>query len=336
MTPKRIRATLLAAVLTATSLALAPAGPASAAPLPAPADDATSGSAAAVWQPGVGAVTTGTESELRRIVNAYWTPARMAAAKPADIAADKWRSAARKPAAPTGAEQTLAAPVASPGGLNRDAWFSYTTGKVFFRNAGNGANYVCSGGAINTGSKRLVLTAGHCVHGGQGGTWHDNWVFVPGYYDGNRPLGNFPATYYRTFNAYINSSDYTRDVAFVVTGANAGGSLLVNAAGGHGLITNPGEEVYVHVAGYPNNRESGQKQWYCWGTTSSWSILTPGTKIACGFGGGSSGGPWLRDYQSNGLGYAVSETMGESGADNYGPYFDDAVRDMFNVVKDMT
>ncbi|MEV4637170.1 hypothetical protein AB0J80_07440 [Actinoplanes sp. NPDC049548] len=336
MTIKRIRATVLAAVLVTTGLTVA-SGPASAAPTPAATGGgATSGSAAALWQPGVGAVTAGSDADVRRVVDAYWTPARLAAAKPADVAADKWRSAASKPAAPAGDQQTVAQPVASPGGKNRDAWFSYTTGKVYFRNASNGGNYMCSAGAINSGSKRLVLTAGHCVHGGKGGTWHQNWVFIPGYYQGNRPLGTFPATYYRTFNAYINDSDYTRDVAFVVTGPNASGSLLVNAAGGHGLVINPGEEVYVHVAGYPGNKDNGEVQWYCWGTTSSWSIITPGTKIACGFGGGASGGPWLRDYQSNGLGYAVSETMGIDGSNNYGPYFDDAVRDMFNVVKDMT
>lgn len=27
--------------------------------------------------------------------------------------------------------------------------------------------------------------------------------------------------------------------------------LLVNAAGGHGIVVNPGESVSVHVLGYP-------------------------------------------------------------------------------------
>lgn len=82
------------------------------------------------------------------------------------------------------------------------------------------------------------------------------------------------------------------------------------------------------------NRAGGQTQSYCWGTTVRWDAAVPGARIGCGFPGGSSGGPWLRDSASNRLGYAVSETTGVSGSDNHGPYFDNAVRDMFTQARD--
>lgn len=58
-------------------------------------------------------------------------------------------------------------------------------GKVFFD--GPDGPSVCSGTAVEDparpGRSSLVWTAGHCVHGGAGGTWHRNIVFVPSYND---------------------------------------------------------------------------------------------------------------------------------------------------------
>jgi V8-like Glu-specific endopeptidase len=334
MRPIRTKGFLLAVAVAAT--AVVAATPAGAAPAAQPAGG-TSSSPAALWDPVHGASTARSDADARRIIDAYWTPERTASARSADVAPVAARGAARTATTTAQPEVTGARPAAptAAAAASMDAWFSNATGKVFFRNASNGGNFVCTASAINSGSKRLVLTAGHCVHGGRGGTWHQNWVFVPGYTNGNRPLGTFPATSLRTFDAWITSSEYTRDVGFVVTGNNAGGSTLVSVAGGHGIAFNAGTAVPVHVAGYPLDRAGGEAQQYCIGTTRAWSPAVPGSQIDCGFGSGASGGPWLRDYQSTGLGTAVSETMGISGATaNYGPPFDNAVRDLFNTVKD--
>ena len=77
--------------------------------------------------------------------------------------------------------------------------WSKTNGKVLFTDQTNGLDYMCSGSSLNSGSKRLVITAGHCVHGGQTGTWHANWVFIPDYQSGSRPYGTFQAYSLRTF-----------------------------------------------------------------------------------------------------------------------------------------
>lgn len=326
----RMKAVLLSIVVTATALT-APT-PAQAAPAPG---GGTTGSSAVLWSPATGATTATSEADARRAVDAYWTADRMAAAKPVAVAPGPPAGAAPAAAADQ-PEVTAAKPVAPAGRQNREAWFSNINGKVFFRNASNGGNFTCSASAINSGSKRLVLTAGHCVHGGRGGTWHQNWVFVPGYNRGARPLGTFPATTLRTLDAYIATSDYTRDVGFVVTGTNSSGTTVVNAAGGHGITFNSGQSVFVHVAGYPTDRDGGETQQYCWGTTRAWSTSAPGTQIDCNFGGGASGGPWLRDYQSNGLGFAVTETMGITAGANYGPPFDNTVLSLYNAVKDQT
>src|SRR5439155_15822696 len=64
-----------------------------------------------------------------------------------------------------------------------------TAGRVFF--LFNGAKASCSGDAVTSGNKSVVITAGHCVK--YQGTWHTNWVFVPGYNNGNAPYGEWPA-----------------------------------------------------------------------------------------------------------------------------------------------
>ena len=59
---------------------------------------------------------------------------------------------------------TTITPQAAPPVTN----FSKTNGKVFFHNQTDGKDYVCSGSSINSDSKRLVVTAGHCVYGAPG------------------------------------------------------------------------------------------------------------------------------------------------------------------------
>jgi V8-like Glu-specific endopeptidase len=331
---------VFATFLVVTTLTVA--SPAHAAPVPAaPADDTTGGTAT-LWDPARGTAVAGSDVAAGRILDAYWTPERMATATPATAptttAPATTGGATRAATRPASTEpETIAAyPVAPGGTANRAAVFANANGKVFFRNATNGGNFVCTASAINSGSKRLVLTAGHCVHGGQGGTWHQNWVFVPGYNRGARPLGTFPASAFRTFDSFIASSDYTRDIGFVVTGTNSTGATVVSAAGGHGFAANAGTTVSVNVAGYPVDREGGEAQLFCTGTTRAWSTSVPGSQIDCGFSGGASGGPWLRDAGSNGLGIVVSETMGLSGTANYGPAFDNTVLSMYNAVRDQT
>lgn len=274
----------------------------------------------------------------------YWTAERMAAATPADVPVSEMAPGAGTTSSDQVerlAERALASPVESVAGAPlrttgvQDAWFSYTNGKVFFFNPNepdpNRRNKVCSGSAVNSARKRLVLTAGHCVHGGQGQTWMEQWIFVPGYHQGWEPNGRFGAYQFWTSTGWINSSDRGRDFAFVITHNNAGGSRVVDAAGGHGLIVNPGRP-FVHIAGYPVDRDGGQVQWYCWGTTSSWSLFDGGQKLRCNFTGGASGGPWLRDYAPNGLGNAISDTHGiatDGSGDNYGPYFDNHTADVY-------
>jgi len=292
------------------------------------------GAAALVWDEQAQTQRRVSATEAEKIVNDYWTAERIASAKPAVPPA---RTTDRQIPATSKETVTATNPVAPPdGAATRDAWFSNTNGKIYFFNPLDNQTHWCSGGAVNTGSKRLVVTAGHCIHtGGSGGTWMLNWIFIPGYDRGGEPRGRFPAYWFHSSTGWTVDANWQRDFGFVVTHNNGSGQRVVDAAGGHGFRVNGSFSRFIHIAGYPGNRDGGEVQWYCWGTTDQW----PGAsayRLGCDFGGGVSGGPWLEDYQSNGLGYVISATQGHLSPNNSGPYYDNHVLDVFNIAKDQT
>lgn len=344
--------------LTTGLVATLPASSATAAPearsLPTAraAGDSTSSSLAPVKLPGQKMAHAYSPAQARAFerrggdpaVLSYWTPQRMKAAKPLDMPGDatfvdrsaravakKLPAVATKPAKPMPSRLTsrlnkLATPVTN---------FSVTNGKLFIGGYESGS--WCSASAVNTASKRVLITAGHCVHSGRGGTWRTNLVFVPRYnaYNADRdPVGRFQAYRLRTFNSWIQSSDLNRDVGFVTTYSGGDrGARVVDTVGGHGLAYNGGTKFDVSIFGYPSNRDGGNRMSACWGTATDNSWFDNKSKIRCNFGPGSSGGPWLWDYNNtSGLGYvrSVMSTVDGNGV-NKGPYFDTAVLNALNA-----
>lgn len=275
-------------------------------------------------------------------IDAYWTQSRMATAVPATPTTGPTSDDFSSPAHVLDGAPSITTP-AAPSPLGRAkpiSTGSIVAGKIFYRNVKTGINHVCSGAAVNSGSKRLVSTAGHCVHGGPGGAWHQNWVFVPAYANGARPYGTFTASYFRTFDDWINHGEsgrgFNSDVAFVTTNP-VGGRNLVNAVGGFGLTT--GGSAYkfpATVLGYPVNKEGGEVMKACAGDTVTRHIVLykfPSIN-GCGFGGGASGGPWLEKFNpTTRMGNIRTLTSwGDEGstAHSNGPFFRTDVRTMFD------
>ncbi len=325
-------ATLTAAALTA---ALAPP-PASAAP--AQAQQRVQGQGQGQVQARVpappkpaqrAAADTATE---RRQVMTYWTERRMEAAKPLDAPKPK---AGLTADAPEQGSSWTAPPTRGQSGAGVDlqaarsggeAWtgggaVARTTGRIFFTTQGRNAS--CSGSAVTSQNKSVVLTAGHCVK--LGGAFHTNWVFVPGYDAGARPHGTWVATRLLTTPQWNSGEDVNFDVAAAVV-APLEGKALTDVVGGQGVAFNQARRRQMYGFGYPAAAPyDGSKLIYCSGRAFDDFLLSRSLGLTCNMTGGSSGGPWMLNFdESTGLGTQNSvNSFKYNFAPNwmFGPYF---------------
>lgn len=289
----------------------------------------------------------------------YWTRKRMANAKPYQVrpgASTGMGQGARTAASPTGPRVTV--PPAA-GGLGSNVIAPQAAAalarpytnlpdrlnvKVFFTGA-TGGNFVCSGTIVNSSTKRMVSTAGHCVSDGVGG-WHTNVVVVPGYSSqcngcGDAPFGRWPARVVTTLSEWHLFSNLKQDVGYIVT-KDRNRTRIVNQLGGHGTKFNVARSQQFRSYGYPQAAPfDGFNQYVCPSSRLANDNPTSGPgpltmRISCDMTGGSSGGGWLIKA-SGGLGFVNSVNSykyvgGPKANENhmYGPYFGNEALDLFN------
>ncbi|MCT9931258.1 trypsin-like serine protease [Planotetraspora sp. A-T 1434] len=213
-----------------------------------------------------------------------------------------------------------------------------TVGRVFF-SIGDGV-YSCSASSIQSQYRNLVATAGHCVYDIDGnGQVVDDWVFIPGYYDGKAPWGIYIGKQAFTHYDFDVYEDADRDYSFVTVYNGIGydeiNDKLVdlgplgNKVGGQGLAYNQKIGQPVFVFGYPaaphddgNYVWTGEKLKWCYGKTfgpvSEASVkVEEQIGLKCAMTGGSSGGPWILKYSSaRRLGYINGVTSLGGDTDN--------------------
>lgn len=281
--------------------------------------------------------TAAAAARHQRIVD-YWTPQRRASARPRDIVLPLGtRPKGGKAAGASSAGDTTGAKWTGGGSV------AVTTGKVFFTSGGT--RYVCSGSAVDSSHGNLVLTAGHCAHdGGPNGSMVTNWVFYPRYDSGPDPvLGGFTATKLQPTDDWMSRANaFENDAAFArVTStkfATLEGALAAQgAAAPQVAFSRPESGTRYHAFGYPAARKyDGRTLIYCAGPVSLGVDGRDTLSIACNMTGGSSGGPWLRDWDDaaktgtvnslNSYGYSAfyKNRM-------FGPIFDSQERAAYNA-----
>jgi V8-like Glu-specific endopeptidase len=315
----------------------------------------------------------GTRASTAQALSSYWTPQRMRSATPlaespayqAKVAAYEkqqrgLRRAGRAPAANDGPARTAPAVLAkapalkaarNAGGLrmaynpNLSYWTfpAYTQGKAFFTM--NGGNYSCSATIVNTEGKDTVWTAGHCVHGGRGGSWASNWTFVPAYDDdlaNPRPYGTWSANQLHSRTAWTNSSDFAQDIGVATMNTNWGWHI-VDYFGGQGFTVNRGKNVWVNTFGYPGETPfDGGNLNQCWGGTSAewdaWLFWSQTVKVSCDMNRGASGGGWFFGWNGNSgwlNGVNSRADRVPNATTNYSPYFDDDAWSLFSYTRYM-
>jgi V8-like Glu-specific endopeptidase len=221
-----------------------------------------------------------------------------------------------------------------------------TVGRLFFTIPGQG-DFVCSAASIGN---YAVWTAGHCVHGGgPGQVWATNFVFVPAWYDGRMPYGQFTGAYAISNSAWVDAGDLSRDWGAVILNKNTTSNTrkVSQRVGALGFSWNqPVNASASHWAtiGYPAIAPfNGQRQQICQASYAYEDTFLlflfgpPPIGVGCDQTGGTSGGPWVRQYGPdagtfNFLNGNQSYRLIVDGVlrtqELFSPYFDQAVKDV--------
>jgi hypothetical protein len=202
-------------------------------------------------------------------------------------------------------------------------------GRLFVRQ-GNEQGF-CSATAINSPSRQLILTAGHCINTGPRGvrghtTWSRTVVFVPAYTDGLAPFGAFVAhrNDVHVPKQWLELGNPNFDVGAAQVQPNAEGVNVADAVGGGATIAlDLGRKQQFQTFGYPGKvkRMQGCSSPYVGDDSTTYQIPGPPTiAIRCHWAPGASGGGWLIDEGTtiDGLtSYARRSDLHHT----FGPYF---------------
>ncbi|WP_242675697.1 hypothetical protein [Streptosporangium minutum] len=160
-----------------------------------------------------------TSSGNAKAIAGYWTSSKLKSAKSylsdSTVSAKLTKTGAAKAAA-DGKPGTIA-PTGEGGksaGKSKNLNLPITVGKVFFVD-GKGQERWCSGTSVQSKYRNLVATAGHCVYDTDTNKPFDNFVFIPGYYQGKAPWGIYVGAKVNTHDDFTVFEDYDYDYAFV-------------------------------------------------------------------------------------------------------------------------
>lgn len=267
-----------------------------------------------------GVVSLGRHGQAATVAR-YWTPARMRSAKPLDRIVGQSESA---PAAWPG--QVASASFASVPDATQPPFTA--AGRVFIK-VGGFAGF-CSGTAINSASRQLVLTAGHCLYSILPGhlvpTPARYFDFVPAYTDGQAPFGEFIGRRGLLPRPWLRSLNENFDMAAVLTHPNAEGVNVADAVGGGiPIALDRTRDQEYQVLGYPGGPERKHMQ-ECDARFSGDDRLTyplggpPSLGVGCFMGEGSSGGPWLINAGTE-VGGITTYGHIKNFTHTFGPYF---------------
>ncbi len=184
-----------------------------------------------------------------------------------------------------------------------------TVGKLFFTIPGQG-NFICSGSVLR---RRVILTAGHCVHSGTAAGFYSNFMFVPAFRNGVRPVGTWDWQFVTTTSTWAsggatfpNAADYA-----MIEPRDLNGNIIGNVTGFLGFQTLKLSPNHAHLLGYPANHDSGNRMHQV--TSESLRTASPNAvEYGSDMRGGSSGGPWVQNFGV----VAVGQTGGSNTGSN--------------------
>jgi V8-like Glu-specific endopeptidase len=173
-----------------------------------------------------------------------------------------------------------------------------TNGKILAIDPGAGS-YSCSGTAIETPSRSIVLTAGHCVV--ERGSEGRRIAFVPAYDHGKRPFGTFVVEDVYVMPQWRRSENPGFDLAALRVRPNKLGMRLTDVVGARGYAIGKSRLSAFQIFGYPAARAGGEELRSCRAHGLGIDHLTsrffgpPTMPASCDMAAGASGGAWIFD-----------------------------------------
>lgn len=249
--------------------------------------------------------------ETERIAR-YWTPQRMRATRPLD--------------APRGSN--LVATASFRPVIDAAVPPYIVNGRLFVKQGR--AKGACSATAIASVSRRLILTAAHCLNSGPrsrrgNSVWSRFVEFVPAYSNGIAPFGAFVAKRNAIFapRQWVRFGNPNFDVGAILAAPNAAGLAVADAVGGVGIAIDRGRRQEFETFGYPGKSKTlqGCRSPYVGDDALTYRIPGPPTvAIRCRWAPGASGGGWLTDGGTT-IGGLTSYGKPGDRVHTFGPYF---------------
>lgn len=187
------------------------------------------------------------------------------------------------------------------------------TGKLFFHDPAKNKDFICSASVID---RRLVLTAGHCVFdptppGSANDVLFENFLFVPSYDRGDAPFGewNWSSVIIAGAWEFGNGTfPNAQDVALLsmATQDVQGGPAkerIGAVTGTLGWLTQSLRKQHVTMIGWPGNLDGGERMIASYATAFK-NVANNAVEFGSAMKGGSSGGPWIKDFGERATGQA--------------------------------
>ena len=272
--------------------------------------------------PAHAAVATATNTAAAHAIDDYWTPDRLAQAKPMPAPTTRPDTAHQQTGQPR-AGQPQFVHATQPAGVHALASVWLTIGRLVFTVPGKG-DYLCTANVVSSNNHDVISTARHCVMDISTGQTYDNFRFAPSYDRGNAPYGWWN---WRSMGWRIDDTSPGGDNAFIVlsTGGN-GNSHVQDVVGGAGIGFNWASNNYAHGLGIP-----ADKDYAVWCEGQPYDGPQGGVQIpnCVGLSGGASGGAFIVDYQGDGSAVQTASYFGSWG-DSYFAYYRDAAWQVYN------
>jgi len=129
-------------------------------------------------------------------------------------------------------------------------------GYLYFQDS-SGSGHGCSAALV---ASNVIMTAGHCIHEGNGGNWCSNFKFYPGKTSSTSWTPVYYGYSWMSFTGWTEDGDTDWDIGLIKLSSSPNRGFI-----NFGYDTSIDEDWYLYCVGYPGDKTSGTM----WATSDS-------------------------------------------------------------------